>query len=667
MASGRPRPGPTSASADRLPRGAAAACERGATPARRPGGRRGRVRTRRPWALVLAVAAVLLGPGAGSVLAAEDAPTRTPTLKEVLGAEAGTGAEAAEASKGKGKESAHEAPAKPEAAAAPPGATPRSAVNAFLDATRNGDYGAATRYLDLRNLSGAARQEDPETLARQLGTVLSQTWWVDPDSLSGDPEGRRDDGLAPNREEVHRIEMDGGEIPILLQRGRVDGELIWRFASPTLSRVPAMYEHFGYGPMAEYLPQWFFEWQLFGLQFWQWIGLFTLLVTAGFVAWIAASAGHSVARVLLRRVDEGTRDRLTALVAGPLRLVIAVLVFSGGKYLLNPSVVMLAVLSALEQVALVIAITWTFLRLVDVGIELVRGRLEQNGQSQAIQLLPPGRKTLKALILVMAVLVAMDNFGFNVTALLAGLGVGGIAVALAAQKTVENLFGGVTLYADRPVRVGDFCRFGDKIGTVEEIGLRSTRVRTLDRTVISVPNAEFANLQLENFAKRDRIWYHPTIGLRYETTPDQLRYVLVEIRRMLYAHPKVDPDPARIRFESFGAYSLNLGIFAYVNVTDFGEYLEVAEDLNLRIMDIVEKAGTGFAFPSQTTYIEQGEPLSDETQEEIAERVAKWREENALYLPRFPKDAIEELRNTLDYPVEGAPKLNGSGEREGAR
>jgi MscS family membrane protein len=302
-----------------------------------------------------------------------------------------------------------------------------------------------------------------------------------------------------------------------------------------------------------------------------------------------------------------------------------------------------------------------------VGIELVGGHLEANGQSQAVQLLPPGRKTLKALIFVMALLVTLDNFGFNVTALLAGLGVGGIAVALAAQKTLENFFGGITIYADRPVRVGDFCRFGDKIGTVEEIGLRSTRVRTLDRTVVSVPNAEFSSLQLENFSKRDRIWYHPSIGLRYETTPDQLRFVLVEIRRMLYAHPKVDPDPARIRFESFGAYSLNLEIFAYVSVTDYGEFLEVAEDLNLRIMDIVEQAGTGFAFPSQTTYLEQGEPLSDESRQQIEERVAKWRDENALFLPRFPREEIEELRNSIDYPVKGAPKLNGAGERDERR
>ena len=144
------------------------------------------------------------------------------------------------------------------------------------------------------------------------------------------------------------------------------------------------------------------------------------------------------------------------------------------------------------------------------------------------------------------------------------------------------------------MRVGEFCRFGGTVGTVEEVGLRSTRVRTLDRTVVTIPNSEFSNLQIENFARRDRIWYHPTIRLRYETTPDQIRYVLVEVHRMLYAHPKVDSTSARIRFVGFGSSSLDLEVFSYVNVTDYGEYLEVAEDLNLRIMDIVAAAGSCF-------------------------------------------------------------------------
>jgi MscS family membrane protein len=236
-------------------------------------------------------------------------------------------------------------------------------------------------------------------------------------------------------------------------------------------------------------------------------------------------------------------------------------------------------------------------------------------------------------------------------------------VALAAQKTVENLFGGVSLTLDQPVRVGDFCRFGDRMGTVEEVGLRSTRVRTLDRTVISVPNGHFASLELENFTLRDRIWLHAKIGVRYETTPDQLRHLMVQIRRMLYAHPRVDPNPARIRFVSFGASSLDLEIFGYVLTADYDEFLAIQEDIYLRIMDIVEESGTAFAFPSQTTYFAR-DPGLDEAKRKAAEaQVEAWRQEGALYLPDFPPEAVTALSGTIEYPRRGSVAVPRPGPR----
>jgi MscS family membrane protein len=240
-------------------------------------------------------------------------------------------------------------------------------------------------------------------------------------------------------------------------------------------------------------------------------------------------------------------------------------------------------------------------------------------------MVPIGRTALKVLVLLFAVLASLQNVGVNVTGLLAGLGIGGLALALAAQKTVENLFGGVSVILDQPVRVGDFCRFGDRLGTVEEVGLRSTRVRTLDRTVVSIPNAEFSALQLENFSRRDRIWLHATLGLRYETTADQLRHVLAEVHRLLREDPRVDPEPARIRFVGFGAYSLDCEVFAYIRTADYGEFLAIREDLLLRIMDIVAASGTSFAFPSQTLYV-GADPGLDTARSRAAEAQGRrWR------------------------------------------
>jgi MscS family membrane protein len=202
--------------------------------------------------------------------------------------------------------------------------------------------------------------------------------------------------------------------------------------------------------------------------------------------------------------------------------------------------------------------------------------------------------------------------------------------------------------------VGDFCRFGDKVGTIEEVGLRSTRVRTLDRTVIAVPNGEFAALQIENFAERDRVWLHTTLGLRYETTPDQMRWLLIEIRKMLYAHPKIHRDPARVRFVGLGAHSLDLEIFAYVLTPDYDEFLAVQEDVNLRLMDIVAASGTAFAVPSQATYVSRDTALDPARRQAAEAAVQAWRERGEIYLPEFPPEVVADLHDTLDYPPNGA-------------
>jgi MscS family membrane protein len=192
------------------------------------------------------------------------------------------------------------------------------------------------------------------------------------------------------------------------------------------------------------------------------------------------------------------------------------------------------------------------------------------------------------------------------------------------------------------------------MGTVEEIGLRSTRVRTLDDSLVSVPNGEFSKTQVDNLGRRRKIWYHPRIRLRYETSPDQLRCILVEIRRILCAHPKVLSDPARVRFVGFGEWSLDLDVFAYVDTTDYGEYLEIAEDLSLRIMDAVVEAGSGFAFPSETAYVEAGRGLDQDLAEAAEARVREWRERHELHLPTFPASVVEELRGSIAYPPEGS-------------
>jgi len=262
---------------------------------------------------------------------------------------------------------------------------------------------------------------------------------------------------------------------------------------------------------------------------------------------------------------------------------------------------------------------------------------------------------MKLIFVVGAILLWLENLGYQITTLLAGLSISGVAVALASQKSLENLFGAITLYTSHPVRVGDFCRFDNSVGTVEEIGLRATLIRTLDRSIISVPNAQFAHMHLDNLSRRDRFWYHPRLKLRRETTPDQIRYLLVEVRKMLYAHPKVLSEPLWVRFSGFGEASLDLDVFAYIEVKTYFESLEVAEDLNLRIMDILTEAGTELAAPTTIQYELPGKPLDEGHARNAEASVREWRDREALYLPNFPSGKITELKGSLDYPPAGSP------------
>jgi MscS family membrane protein len=197
----------------------------------------------------------------------------------------------------------------------------------------------------------------------------------------------------------------------------------------------------------------------------------------------------------------------------------------------------------------------------------------------------------------------LSQLGYPVATLLAGLGIGGLAVALAAQKTVENLFGAFSIGADQPFREGDFVRIEDFVGTVEHIGLRSTKVRTLDRTLITIPNGKLAEMRLESFSARDRIRLACTIGLVYETSTEQMRQVLTELESVLREHPKIWPDAVVVRFMAFAGSSLDIEIMAWFQTSDWSEFQVIRQDVLLAFMDVVEGAGTAFAFPTRTIHL----------------------------------------------------------------
>jgi MscS family membrane protein len=248
-----------------------------------------------------------------------------------------------------------------------------------------------------------------------------------------------------------------------------------------------------------------------------------------------------------------------------------------------------------------VILTWLVLRLVEVMCTVARGRAVSRLEPvTAIDLI---QRALRIVVVTIAVLMLFEAVGVEASTLIAVIGVGGIGIALAAQRTVENIFGGLVVIGDQPVRVGDFCRIGERQGTVERVGLWSTRIRTVERSVVSVPNAAFFTLQVDNLQQRDRILFTAILRLRYETTPAQLRAAIGGIRAVLTGHPKVDRNPARVRFTGFGSDALELEVFAYIVTTDVDEFAAIREELGLRIMDVVAEAGTAFAVPTRTVHL----------------------------------------------------------------
>ena len=364
---------------------------------------------------------------------------------------------------------------------------------------------------------------------------------------------------------------------------------------------------------------------------WRWIAL-VLLVGAG--AGCVAATYAAAARAATRGRHRIVAHALAC--AAPASLIAAGAVVD---YLLTYQVrltgdVLLTSKTALRVVEFAggILLALGLLRHLADLVILVRGLRPGGIDTQLVRL---GFKIVTALVVAWMVIVAASWLGISVAPLLAGLGVSGLAVALAAQHTVENVIAGLMLFADKPVRIGDTCAFGDARGTVEQIGLRSTRIRCPDRTVITLPNSEFAKLQLTNFSRRERILFKTVLALRCETTGDQLRFLLASLRRSLADHPRIATESVRVRFTGYGQWSLDVEVFALAETTVDEEFLAIQEDLLLRIMDVVREAGSDFAYPSQTQYVPADAALDAERRRRAEDAVADWRRQDGLRAAGF--------------------------------
>ncbi len=475
--------------------------------------------------------------------------------------------------------------------------TPRGAVIGFLQAAQKDKLRLAAEYIQLTE---ADRDSRGPRLALQLRAVFDNAYRGSLDTLSNRPEGALDDNLPADREEIS-ITMDGS-VPAALTLVRITAGSagpVWVISKETAAAIPDLYGQIAFPTIEEHLPEVLVRERWFSMPLWQWMAaLLFIPVTLG-LGWVLSRLLMGPLRALLRHLRGGesgeTNHWWRNSVGAPMAAILAMLAHALFVSTLGVPLLYRYYYLRIVAVSLLIAVGWLLWRLVDHGFRRGVETARAAGRGSAASLLLLGRRIFKALLLAMFAIAILAALGFQTSGILTGLGIGGIAIALAAQKTIENLFGGVSLVSDEVFRVGDVCKLGDRVGTIEDIGLRSTRLRTKERSELSIPNGALAAMNIENLSRRDKILLEKTIWVRVETTPEQLRRLIERCRALIDAHPKLTHPDSRIRFAAVEETGHKLEIFALVETTNFVEYLDVQEEILLRVAEYVEETGARLA------------------------------------------------------------------------
>lgn len=346
-----------------------------------------------------------------------------------------------------------------------------------------------------------------------------------------------------------------------------------------------------------------------GLAWWQWIGCVVLLALAFVLGHLIAALGRWLLSRLVKRSVVTWDDELLDRTTRPGRWLCSMIV----ARLALPLLQLHATAHEVGKDILHAGIGLGFMRItiaaIGVGVDHLSRASWAATRPASRGLLRLGGRIATVTVVIIVLIATLAGFGLPVASLLAGLGIGGIALAFGAQKTVENLFGAFALGMDQPLREGDFVKVEDSVlGTVEAIGLRSTRIRTLDRTIVTLPNGRISEMRIETYAMRDRIRMHVKIGLVYATTATQLRTVLTGFEETLRDHPDVWKDEVVVRLEALGDSGMVIEVMAWLVTTDFGVFRTWRQEILLAFLDVIERAGTCLAYPTQTLHVQSSAP-----------------------------------------------------------
>jgi MscS family membrane protein len=477
--------------------------------------------------------------------------------------------------------------------------TPSGTVLGFLEAAQSGNYSIAAQYLQL---SPARRQSEGDTLAQQLKLVMDRALAGSLKNVSTEPEGRPEEGVPPGRQRLGT--MSAGDVEVDLTLVRISDPSvgkIWLISSETLAKVPELYDQVEAHQVESKLPKWLVKHQLAGMALWQWIALLLLIPIAAAAGWLLILAFQIPLRWWAARHGHAEIAHIRS-VSGPAWLLAGTLIHRILAAYLGMPLLQRHYYTQITAVAVIVGASWIFWRIVRWFLQRVRSQALAHGRSGTGSLMLLGERMVKAFIFVMTLFFIFGVLGFNLTTALAGVGIGTLAVGFGAQQTIANLFGGVSVLGDEVIRVGDVCKFGDRTGVVEDIGLRSTRVRTEERTLLAIPNGTVATINVENLSRRDKILLKTILALHTDTPQEGLRSILAQIRTVLKGEAKIEAASARVRLVELTSSAINIELACYVMTTDFDEFATVREDVLMRIMNLVEDSGASLA-SSQKLYI----------------------------------------------------------------
>jgi MscS family membrane protein len=469
-------------------------------------------------------------------------------------------------------------------------------VTGFLEACQGGDYQKASQYLDLHAISPAARASEGVQLARELEAILDSDSAFNALRLSQSPQGNLEDDADASIEHVTTVKTSYRDFTLELHLVALKpGTEIWLFTPATVAAIPDLTPSSTQSALEARLPRYLVRVELLGTPLWKWIGLLLLALLVIGAFRFAARIFDSAAGRVAGHLGQAEGWMWLHAVLEPLLVFLFVLFFAVGERWIDPSALSRLYIGRALLLIVVSSIAWGVINLIDMFLRRLNSVLDAKQRVVSHSLLYLGRRVARAIVVISAAIMVLSNWGYDMNTIIAGLGVGGIAIALAAQQTIANVFGGVSVIGDNPVMVGDFGNFGGLLGTIEDIGMRSTRVRTLSRTVVSIPNAAFAGMNLENYALRDKILFNPTLQMKRASPKDQIRRCMSELAQMLAKHKAVELGPTPVRISSYNSAAFGVEIFAYVLTDDIDAFYKVEAELFLAIDDVVTASGVELA------------------------------------------------------------------------